>query len=125
MGAGDIGLATADFSDNALSDFPSTVSWENATKSTDLITGEETISYAAGTNKTVVFVKRAQRYVQGREGLVDLGDAICLAPTTFGFAKNDRLTFQGEKFIIDRVIRRRADDSVTFFDSCVCIKMED
>lgn len=122
--ASDIGIVPADFTNNALTDLGVTVTWEDVTKTNDNITGDETLSYAEGVSKTVVFVKRSQRYAQGKEGLIDLGDAYCMSQNGDGFAKNDRLTYEGEKFLIGDVITRRADGEA-MFDFANCFKVED
>lgn len=122
--ASDIGIVPADFTNNALTDLGVTVTWEDVTKTNDNITGDETLSYAEGVSKTVVFVKRSQRYAQGKEGLIDLGDAYCMSQNSDGFAKNDRLTYEGEKFLIGDVITRRADGEA-MFDFANCFKVED
>ena len=75
MSLADIGITVADFTDNPLADWGETVSWENATKTVAPVTGAEDITYAAGSNVTVVFVKRAQRYEQGKEAVRRSGSA--------------------------------------------------
>jgi len=122
--ASNIGIVPADFTDNALVDFGVTVSWEDCSKITDNITGDETLGYAEGTNITVVFVKRSQRYTQGKEGIVDLGDAYCMSEVSDGFSKNDRITYEGEKFLIGDVTTRRADGEA-MFNFANCFKVED
>jgi len=122
--AGDIGITSADFTNGPLTDLGVRVSWEDVTKTTDNITGDETLNYAGGVSKIVVFVKRSQRYAQGKEGLIDLGDAYCMSQNSDGFAKNDRLTYEGEKFLIGDVITRRSDGEA-MFDFANCFKVED
>ena len=123
-GAGDIGITSADFTNAPLVDLGSSVTWEAVTKTTNNITGDETLSYAGGVAKTVVFVKRTQRYAQGPEGLVDLEDAYCMSEYSDGFKFNDRITYNGEKFLIGDVITRRANGEV-MFDFANCFKVED
>ena len=122
--AGDIGITSADFTNGPLADLGASVTWEAVTKTTSNITGDETLSYAGGVAKTVVFVKRSQRYAQGKEGLVDLGDAYCMSENSDAFKKNDRITFNGEKFLLDNVITRRANGE-TMFDFANAFKVED
>ena len=122
--AGDIGITSADFTNAPLADLGTSVTWEAVTKTTANISGDETLSYAGGVAKTVIFVKRTQRYVQGKEGLVDLGDAYCMSENSDAFKLNDRITFNGEKFLIGDVITRRANDE-TLFDFANCFKVED
>jgi len=122
--AGDIGITSADFTNAPLADLGTSVTWEAVTKTTANISGDETLSYAGGVAKTVIFVKRTQRYAQGKEGLVDLGDAYCMSENSDGFKLNDRITFNGEKFLIGDVITRRANGE-TMFDFANCFKVTD
>ncbi len=116
-----LGISSDDFSNGVLNDMGVVVDWEEATKTTDNISGSETLTYAATTEKTVVFRKRVQRYIQGKEGLIDLGDAIILATTSYNFKKDDKISYDGETYIITKVIQRWADDE-HLFDSCTLIK---
>ena len=118
MGAADIGIEVADFTNNPLSDFGVTVGWQNVAKTTDPITGDETLSYSASANKTAVFLKRAIDYEQSPEGLLEQGDAYLMASTGDGMAKDDKITYSGETYIIRKVIRRQPG-GVVMFDFCV------
>ena len=123
--ATDVGMSVSDFTDNPLADFGRTVSWENSTKATDPITGDESLSYAEAANKTVVFLKRSKTYEQSPEGLVELGDAYCMSAVADGFAKDDRLTIDSQKYLIRRVIRRYTNEGTAMFDFCVLFKTDD
>jgi len=120
--ASDIGIVPADFTDNALTDFGVTVSWEQATKTTDNITGDETLSYAEAVSKTVVFVRRTKTYEQSPEGRIELGDAYIMSQTSDGFVSNDKITYEGVTYLIKQVIRRRADGE-DMFDYCILFKI--
>ncbi len=122
--AGDIGISENDFVNGPLNDLGVTVNWYDATKTTDNITGQEVLSYASGVQKTVVFVKRIQRYAQTAEGLVDLGDAVCYVDKDEDFAKDDKIEWNNEFFIIRSVILREADNEA-MFKTCVLEKIED
>lgn len=117
MPPSDFGMNVADFNDNPLADFGVTVGWENSTKTTDNVTGEESLSYAASVNKTVVFLKRSASFEQSHEGLLESGDAYIMATTTDGFAKDDRITYETRKYLITNVIRRNPG-GVAMFDFC-------
>jgi len=120
--ATDIDMETADFTNNPLADFGRTVSWEDCTKAIDPIHGDETLSYASGVNKTVIFFKRSKTYEQNTEGLVELGDAYIMATTTFGFAKDDRITVDSEVYLIRSVIRRYTNTATAFYDYCILFR---
>ena len=109
--AGNIGIGSADFINYPFTDWGVALTWEEATKTTDNVDGSETLSYAGGVATTAIFIKRSQRYVQTHEGLVDLGDATMFfnAGTTssinfYPIGKDDRITYNGEKFIVLDVI---------------------
>ena len=95
-----IGIVEDDFKNNPLADFGVTVSWYKATKTISNISGQESLTYSDAIDKTGVFVKRGQRYVQTNEGLVDLGDAVLHVPSDYEFSKDDRIKYRGELFII-------------------------
>ncbi len=122
-GAELIGITTEDFRNGPLNDLGITISWEEVTKTTNNISGDETLTYSSAENKTVYFTKRMIRYEQGPIGLIDLGDATILSPTDYGFKKDDKITVRGETYIITEVLRGRAD-SEHLFDTCKLIKLE-
>lgn len=115
-------LPSSDFTNSALADIGKSVTWYNAIKTKNNITGVETLTYDAGVPKTVVIRKRSQRYAMTQEGIVDLGDAVVLSPIALGFAKDDKLTWDGQTYLIMNVVRRNATEDM--FDTCTLIKIE-
>jgi hypothetical protein len=120
--ASNVGITSNDFINNPLTDFGVTVSWEQATKTTDNITGDETITYAPAVDKTVVFLRRSVIYELAKEGLVERGDAYIMAKTSDNFQKEDRITYDGVTYKIASVIRRKADGE-DIFDFCTLFKI--
>ena len=99
------GISTDDFS-QIIADFGRTVSYKVVTKTKDPMTGEETSTFAAAGNQTVIFFLEDQRYVWDKEGLLAVGDAYVIAPTTLGIKRYDKFTIDGQGYYIEKVVRR-------------------
>jgi ribosomal protein L14 len=112
-----LGFSEEDFT-NIVDDLGVTVSWEQVTKTEDNITGDETLSYATAEDKIVVFIKQSEESKQVKEGILNSGDAIVLADKDFGFAKNDRITYNGFKYLIINDPIRREISGTQMFDTC-------
>lgn len=99
------GVAVDDFN-QILSDFGRVVSYKVVTRTQDGMTGSETTSFAAASNVTLIFFLEDNRYVWDKEGLLEVGDAYIIAPTTTGIKRYDQLTVDGETYYIETVVRR-------------------
>jgi len=113
--ASEIGITANDFDNNVLTDLGVTIDYEAGTQTLNNTSGDETFSYAASAQKTVVFIKNNQRYEQVVGGLIDLGDARMHTPTSFKPFKNDKITYATEVFLVDRVIARRVNGELMFY----------
>jgi len=111
------GVSSQDFS-QIFSDLKRTVTYKTAAKTTSNITGTEKLTYTDST-KNIVFLKRSQRFIFDREGIVELGDAYLMAPTTETIAKGDRVVVDGETYEITpmdlSVIRKFGSTSMFIF----------
>lgn len=116
MAASDVGIVVGDFTNNPLADFGVTATHSVATKTQNPITGAETLSYATGVSITAVFVKRTQRYEQAHEGLQELGDAFMMTALGTDIKKDDKITYNGDVFIVIDTIQRDANGT-SMFDS--------
>lgn len=99
------GVSTNDFQ-QILSDFGRSVTYRVVTKTTDSITGEETTTYAAPGNQTMIFYLNENRFVWDKEGLLEVGDAYIIAPTALGIKRYDQLIIDGDTYYIETVLRR-------------------
>lgn len=117
-----LSITSDDFTNGPLADLGVSVTWYDSTKTKHPVTGVETLTYASGSSITVVFVKRVQRYEQQGEGIVDLGDAAVFAPTTLGLAKDNKILYDGQTYIIMNVIRRNISGT-NMFDTCNMVKI--
>ena len=101
---GKTGVSTGDFL-QIYSDFKRTVSYQVVTKSTDSM-GNETTSFATASDVDLIFFKEDLRYLFDVEGLLEVGDAYVLAPTTTGIKRYDRFSIGGETYYIEKVVNR-------------------
>ena len=115
------GAVEADFG-QILTDFQVTITYEARTKATSNITGTEVETYAAGVSKNAVFLKRLTRFIFDKEGIIDTADAYLMVDVDDGFQRYDRITYSGEKYMVENVIRRLGPGGVNMFDFCVLFK---
>ena len=99
------GVSTNDFT-QILADEGRIVSYKVVTISNDPSTGTETTTYAAGADQTVIFFLQENRYIWDKEGLLEVGDAYIIAPTTLGIKRYDQVTVDGQTYYIENVTRR-------------------
>jgi len=105
-----------------MNDMQRTVSYKVVTKTTDPITGDETSTFGSAANQSVVFFKEDIRYLFDKEGLLQVGDAYILAPTTLGIKRYDQFTIEGETYYIEKVINRYVLQTFTL-NYGVCFKV--
>lgn len=116
-------IATVGDFNAILNDLKRTVSWYDATKTISPMNGVETVTYASAVSKEVVFFRNDNKYIFDKEGIVEVGDAYIMAPTTMNFAREDKVTIDGETYIIQKIIRRHMAD-VQLFDYCILYLLE-
>ena len=92
-----LGISNSDFAE-VLSDLGVTVSYKALTRAVDGIYGSATDTYAAGTNKTWVFLKRTSKLDLTKWGIFDIGDAYVFMTTSDTINIGDRLTVNGETY---------------------------
>jgi hypothetical protein len=114
------GVVIDDFN-QILTDFTRTISLSVVTKTTDAMTGEETSTYAAASNVSVVFFLEDLRYIWELAGLVAVGDAYVIAPATLGIKRYDKFTIDGATYIIDNVENRYVLQTL-MQTYCTCLK---
>lgn len=99
------GVVADDFT-QILSDFGRSVTYQVVTRTQDAMTGEETTTFATGSSQTVIFFLQENRYIWDKEGLLSVGDAYIIAPTSLGIKRYDRVTVDGVVYFIENTIRR-------------------
>ena len=119
--SGETGVTTNDFTQIA-TDFNRVVSYSVVTKTTDPLTGTELSSYATAGNVSLVFFLEENRYIFDKEGLLEVGDAYVMAPTTTGIKRYDRFTVDGDQYYIETIVRRTVA-GVAMMDYGVCFKV--
>lgn len=86
------------------------------------MTGAETSTFGTASDVSVVFFFEDKRYIFDKEGLLDVGDAYVIAPTTLGIKRYDQFTIDGQTFYIEMVIRRHVAN-VPMCDYATCFKV--
>lgn len=122
MTATDTGISTDDFT-QILADYGRTISYKVVTKTTDGMTGDETSTFAAASNQTVVFFLEENRYIWDKDGLLQVGDAYIIAPTSIGIKRYDQFTIDSQTFYIENVTRRTVL-TTAMADYAVCFKVQ-
>lgn len=120
MTIGETGVSTNDFAQIA-ADFNRTLSYQVVTKTTDNA-GVETSTYATASNVSAVFFLNDQKYLFDKDGLVEVGDAYIMAPTTTGIKRYDKFSVDGETFIIETIVRRTVAGTA-MMDYGTCFKV--
>jgi len=113
------GISITDWSNFALADWGQDVTLYVATKTLDNITGEERISYGGGVTIKGVFSEHQDSYTDSKSGLLKGIDAIFQAQITDTVIKNDRITAQGDDYIVLAVRPVNGDGSTHLYDKCL------
>ena len=98
-------VSAQDFVD-ILADMGRVVSYKVVTKTTDPMTGTETTTFAAASNKTVVFFLEKNKYIWDKEGLLEAGDAYIMALPATGIKRYDQFSVDGNTYYIENVTER-------------------
>lgn len=100
------GVAQADFDVSIFPDWKVTVSRTPVTKTLDPISGDETLSDGTPANIDVIFLRRSQKWMFDKEGLIEGGDAYILAKSTTSLNKEDKITYNGDTYRVQDLIIR-------------------
>ena len=92
-----LGITNADFAE-VLADLGTTVTYKALTRTIDPIHGSATDSYAAGSSKTWIFLKRNTKLDLTKWGIFDVGDAYLFMTTSDTLNIGDRITINSETF---------------------------
>ena len=114
------GVSTNDFA-QILEDFKRTVSYKVNTKTVSGM-GDETSTFAAASNKDVIYFLNENKYLFDKEGLIEVGDAYIMANLTDAIKRYDQFTVDGLTYYIENVIRRYIV-GVAMFDYGRCFKV--
>lgn len=116
------GVKAEDF-DCIMGNMKRTVSFQAVTRSQDAMTGEETTVFAAASDVEMIFFLEANRFIWDKEGLVEVGDAYVMAPTSVGIKRYDQITVDSQKYYVENVTRKHVLD-VAMHDFCILFKVE-
>ena len=92
-----LGITNNDFA-SVLSDLGVTISYKALSRVVDGVYGSATDTYAAGTDKTWVFLKRNSKLDLTKWGIFDVGDAYVFMTTSDTLSVGDRLTVNSETY---------------------------
>jgi len=90
-------ITNADFT-KILSDIGVVVAYYAATRVMDPVYGTETVTLGNVVSKTWVFRKKVSDIELKKWGIVDIGDAYVMTPTTEIINYGDRIIFSGETY---------------------------
>lgn len=99
------GVSSNDFS-QILSDMGRSIQYKVVTKTVDSITGSEISVYGSASTQTLIFFREENRYLWDKEGLLQVGDAYIIAPTSLGIKRYDEFTIESNTFYIENTTRR-------------------
>lgn len=110
-----------------IADLGRTVAHSVATKTTNPITGDESVSFGSPSNITAVFLKKSINQDWGPWGILkhtefsktgmDLCDAYLYSATSANVARDDKIVVDSETYIVHKVVRRKFNDN-SLFDFC-------
>jgi len=100
------GIETTDFSANIYTDWAVPVTLTTVTTAIDSITGDETITTASTASINAVFLRKEQRWMIDKEGLLQEGDAYIMILPSQALNKNDTITANSETFRVQDIITR-------------------
>lgn len=115
------GISTDDFT-QIFNDFKRSVTYKVVTKTVDGMTGQETTSYATPAAVNLIFFLEENRFIFDKEGLLQVGDAYIMAPTTTGIKRYDQFTIDSQTYFIENVTRRTVL-TTTMVDYATCFKV--
>jgi len=105
-----------------IDNFAKTISRTPVTKTTSNITGDETLTDGTPANITGAFFTKEDDWVQDKQGLIQNADAVLLVKTSVTINKNDKLTYSGETYRVDKIETRRLNGTA-FYIVAECFKV--
>jgi len=104
-----------------IDNFAKTISRTPVTKTTDNITGDETLTEGASANITGAFFRSEDAWSQNKEALFDGADAVLLVKDGVTLNKDDKLTYDSEDYRVVSITDRRLGTTV-FYQVARCFK---
>jgi len=105
-----------------LDNFAKTISRTPVTKTTDPISGDETLSSGTPANISGCFYRKEDEWSQDKPGLLQNADAIIMVKTSVTINKDDILTYDSEDYRVDKIVTRGLG-TVTFYKVAQCFKI--
>ena len=106
-----ITFVRASWVDSIIERLDRTVSRTPITKTTDNITGAETLSEGTPGNISAVFLQRNDKWDPAREGLTEEADAYLMVKDSVTLNKDDLITVDTRKYRVHDIITRYTDSN--------------
>lgn len=101
-----IGVETTDFTSTVMGDWGISVVRTPITKTTDPITGDETLTAGSTAAITAVFLRKEDKYFFDKEGLIENSDAYIMVQSSQSLNKDDVITANGANYRVEDVMLR-------------------
>ena len=111
---GDRSTGFRDLFNAYLSELGATVTRTIVTKTTSNIDGDETLTESTNESVVVYFMREGQEWEFGKEGQLEKGDAFMLIKSDQAMTKEDKITYEGEEFRVDRIINRYVANELNY-----------
>ncbi len=98
---------TADPFQEMITNFSKTISRTPVTKTESNISGDETLTNGTPANISGAFFRKEDDHFVEHFGHLDNADAVILVLPSVTLNKDDKLTYDGEDYRVDKVVTRR------------------
>lgn len=97
-----------------IDNFQKTLTHNVVTRTTDNMSGSETLAYAANASIIGAFFRKGDAWAIKKEGFFETADAILLVKTGVSIKKDDKITYDSQVYIVDHVINRFIDGTAIY-----------
>ena len=92
--------------DNLLKDLGVSITRTPVTKTTDTLTGDETLTDGSTETFTGYIIRKIQNYKLEKLGLVEVGDGLLVTKAAQTLTKDDKIAYDGITYRIDNIVNR-------------------
>lgn len=96
-------LSTFDF-DRILDEVGRQVELQVVTRANGNFSGQESLSYASGSNIEAYFIRTVEKRIFEEMGLKEVGDAVMLSKYSDSVKKDDKIVVEGNSFIVKEAL---------------------
>lgn len=106
-----------------IDNFQKTISRTPVTKTTSNFSDDETLTDGTPANITGAFYRQEDDWVQDKEALLQGADAVLKVKSSVTVNKDDKLTYDGETYRVDKVVTRRLNNT-SFYKLARCFLIQ-